>query len=81
MLACLAPRCSAEVYARGLCRGHYARAMRAEKRGEPPDLSPLRDPEAPALTVLSLRVTEEVRAKALGDPEGARRALTRWVRR
>ncbi len=77
---CSAPGCHRRGYAKGLCESHYSRAYRAEKRGEEPDLSPVRDAPAPAREVLSLRVSPAAKAQAARDPEGARGAVEEWAR-
>ncbi len=72
---CSVPDCARPVYARGLCRGHYAQ----QSRGRP--LVPLRDRAAPPREVVSLRVSQECRERILAKPAAARLLLEHWARR
>jgi hypothetical protein len=76
---CSVEGCNRDPYARGLCEPHYLRAYRAEKRGEEPDLGPVRLPGEPARVVLSMRVSPQAKARAAADPDGARGALEAWA--
>lgn len=67
--------CDRPVYARRLCRGHYAQTMRGSV------LHPLRDPDASARVAVAVRVSPECADRVSDDREGAREALERWARR
>ncbi len=65
--------CGLPVRSHNLCWGHAKQVQ----RGRP--LAPLRNPDAPALERLSLRVSPAARERARTDPGGARRAIEGWA--
>ncbi len=72
---CSIEGCNRDPYAKGLCEPHYRRAARGST-----STAPVREPAEPARVVLSLRVPEDVRERAISDPDGARRVLEEWAR-
>lgn len=66
-------RCQNDVYAKALCRGHYAQHARGR------ELAPLRDPVDEAREVVSIRVSPACREAVRADPDGARATLERWA--
>jgi hypothetical protein len=78
---CSAPDCDRAVYAKGLCEPHWRQAARAEVRGKPAELRPIRDLSAPPRVVLTLRVSPEAKERATKDPAGARAAIEKWAGR
>jgi hypothetical protein len=68
-------RCDRPATIAGLCLGHYA--QRRRHPGRP--LRPLRDPDAPALVNVGIRVTPRTRQAVLADAAGARAALEGWA--